>query len=114
MDLKRLVRQGVDATVAHIEAPPGPKPPEHIATLSAWYQRLPTEDKALMHMAMHFSAEGSLFALLNVLDGVARLPHQDGGLLLIERTDAGDVVLNPSEDIYLYEVFNEESPSEES
>lgn len=107
IDLKSEARGEVAGTIKYISNPPGNHPPEHLANLSKWYCGLSEEDQSIARMAMEYSAEGALFALLNVLDGVYDLPSNKGGkfeLYFVRENER--MRLNDPEGDLLYDIFN--------
>lgn len=106
-ELKADVRSEVESTIEYLANPPVKNPPDHLGVLSRWYRKLSDEDKEVARIAMEYAAEGSLFGLLNVLDGVDDLPSSAGGKLELYYVE-GDrkVRLNDPEGDFLHDIFN--------
>lgn len=104
--LKREVRQSVAATLGYIADPPVPQPPAHLGEFARWWQGLSGPQRDVARRMMEYVAEGSLFAVLNVLDGVASLQGQDGAFELFHCTAESRTRLNAPEGDFLYDLFN--------
>lgn len=106
-DLKADVRSEVESTIEYLADPPVENPPDHLGVLSRWYRNLSDEDKKVARIAMEYAAEGSLFGLLNVLDGIRNLPSGTGGTLELYYVEADRKVrLNDSDGDFLHDIFN--------
>jgi hypothetical protein len=106
-DLKTEVRNSVDGTIEYLANPPVKNPPDHLGVLSNWYRNLSNADKEVAKMAMEYAAEGSLFSLLNILDGMHYLPSSIAGELeLYYVEDDKRIRLNDPEEHFLYDIFN--------
>ena len=57
-------------------------------------------------MAMEYVAEGSLFTLLNIFDGIADTPSSGGEFELYHVKDGSRVRLNETEGAFLHDIFN--------
>ena len=107
VELKANVRSEVESTIEYLANPPVKNPPDHLGILSRWYRNLSDKDKEVARMAMEYAADGSLFGLLNVLDGVYDLPSGAGGKFELYYVEGEKRIrLNDPEGDFLYDIFN--------
>lgn len=60
----------VDDCTELLRAPPGRRPAQTLANLSAWYRALTPADQANIVATMRMAADATLFGVLCVIDGV--------------------------------------------
>ena len=106
VELKQVVRDGVEGEIEYYLNPPVTNPPGHLGVFSRWYQGLSDEDKEVARIALEYAAEGSLFSLLNILDNVQSLPSMKGHLESYYVEDNTKLRLNDPEGDFLYDIFN--------
>jgi hypothetical protein len=104
--LKSHVRESVDSTIEYLCDPPGFKPPEPLASLSRWFRTLKPDDQNMVRTAMEYAADGSLFGVLSLLDGVSKLEGVPGSLELYYVHENERYRLNESDGGLLYDNFN--------
>ena len=104
--LKQAAHSGADSTMKYLAAPEGRKPQEPLASLSVWYRGLSEADKEMARTLARYSADGSLFHLLSVLDGVVNLDPKRGSLELHHVSGDTRTRLNDPEGDFLYDIFN--------
>jgi hypothetical protein len=104
--LKKSCRSVADSTTDYLAKPEGRKPPEPLASLSAWYRGLSPSDQAMARTAIQYAADGSLFTLLSVIDGVASVTNAPGSLELYHVHDGTRLRLNDPDGELLYDIFN--------
>ena len=106
IELKRAAHSGADSTMRYLAAPEGRKPSEPLASLSGWYRGLSESDKEMARTLARYSADGSLFHLLSVLDGVINLGPERGSFEIYYVSGDGKTRLNDPEGDFLYDIFN--------
>ena len=102
--LKREVREDVASTVEYIASPPVPNPPGHLGKFSRWWRGLSAADRRVARDLLCYAAEGSLFSLLNIRDGVHSLDK--GHFELFHVKGKSRTRLNNPDGDFLYELFN--------
>ncbi len=71
--LKKSVREGVDHEVDLLETRDSPRGPVHLIRFANWIQGLSAADREVLRELLHFTAEGSLFLVLTLLDNLVDL-----------------------------------------
>jgi hypothetical protein len=94
----QVYRAGIDATLQLLAKPVGPRPDR--LELSAWYNRLPREDKERVAEVVQAAAYSAIFGMMVVLDGAS--PIDDDHTELHLETSSGSH-LNGEHD--LHELF---------
>lgn len=102
--MKDRVRNDVSSTVEYLAHPPVPNPPAHLGEFSRWWSGLCEADREMAVSLLGYVAEGSLFAILNVLDDVDSLDR--GHLELFHVDGDARLRLNDPEQGFLYDLFN--------
>jgi hypothetical protein len=104
--LKSEVRTSVESTIEYFCDPPGFKPQEPLNSLSRWFRTLSATDQDMVRTAMEYAADGSLFGMLSLLDGVSNLKGAPGSLELYYCHENVRRRLNDPDEGLLHEQFN--------
>jgi hypothetical protein len=106
--LKEITRTGASSTADYFSNPPVPKPPQHMGEFTELWRALEPAQRDVLRDLMTYVAEGALFELLNVLDGINSLDNPDGSRLELRwiAPDGRTVLLNEPEGEFLYDIFN--------
>lgn len=100
-----VVNAAVEDVISVLESPPGRKPEDGLAKISAFYRRLNPEEKALVENIVRFSVKESTFGFLCVLDGVRAIENEpDKGELVLTYKAGTSTRINGSMD--LHDIFN--------
>lgn len=107
VSLKADTRASVESTIEYLRASSARKPPEPLQSLGLWFRGLGAEDQAMVRTAMTYAAEGSLFGVLSVLDGVSSARGVPGQYELYHVSDGSRTRLNDPDGDFLHDLFNE-------
>jgi hypothetical protein len=97
--LKDVCRDAaVQDCIATYVSPPGRRPNAELVELSTWYNALSKNDQAMVMRAMKDAADGTLFGVLCVLDGVRSIENTDTktSFRLIAQSGDEENILCPS------------------
>ncbi|MFO0860597.1 MAG: hypothetical protein U0570_08570 [Phycisphaerales bacterium] len=104
---------GAKAILSELISPSGRRPPTSIASLSRWYQKLPSQDQKMVEALVQISVRAGVFQVLAVIDGAVSIRHggeQPGQLELWYSDLTGRVLLNDSTTDALHDLFAERVP----
>lgn len=74
--LKKSVREGVDHELNLLGTRDSPLGPVHGIRFANWIQGLSAADREVLRDLLHFTAEGSLFGVLTLLDSLVDLTEE--------------------------------------
>lgn len=103
-----VLESGVRSTEALLQGPPGRRPAAELVALSNWYRGLPEPDRAQVRAVARMAADGALFGVLAVLDGVRAIEPSGpkGELRLVHRDPRGvETIVSPPAGMLLHDLY---------
>jgi hypothetical protein len=95
-----VYRTAIDGVLRILAHPPGRRPRQDVADLSAWFNRLSEEDKDCVRGVVRLAVDQTVFGMLAVLDGVRSvglatdLELRGDGVDLVAEHDLHDLFRN--------------------